>query len=1239
MGFRKRVIILVSVALAAWTMFFVHGSRSQQTSADSGEIPQAIGQCKVLTEQLESLATRLETGIQEPVFSEWRFSDILERESPIPLTSILVFEKGKPVFWNNNEVAPEATFLTTLRTGICIQLGNGWYYVVRKDSGGRILLAMLRIYTGYSLQNQYLQNGFHPLIGLGSDWKPVASGIRDDGSTSLEDHRGSLVLKVAQEPVVSRGPDETEDLWFVVLLASLLILMIDLVSQISRSTAGLLVAGAWAVRIWTDLNGWPASVAGLELFNPVHYASGLLLNSLGDMLITCGIILISMLFLHRLSGRNSSTTGSGRVFMLAAGWSAAAILLSIVVHGFFTGLVLNSQLAFDIRDFFSLNSYTVAGLTGLMILLISLYLAADATAACLSPLLKKGWLSFLLAWILPQGLGLVFWKFQPGFFQETPYSPVAWLLLNALVFTSLIRRKKEQQIPSFSVSVPVLLLLAVYSAQALQELNTQREQEERMLFARKLDSERDGITEFLLKKTAENIGKDSLLGRFLSGPAPGIDQLADAINAAGAHIRKNHLGGYLNRYEASFRFFDKNDKPVNLSGDPSWNIDALRKRFPTGGIEPASFRNDEGQPGYSLLIPILYRNILSGTLSLVLTDRSGGAEERRLPSLLLSDQLGSDTERRNYSYAFYKQGKLVSQQGDFNYYQTDAPYRIPKTGTGEMVFSGGDGMQHLFYRQGDRLVIVSSPDYGWTGWITLFSYLFTFYGISFLGGITIRHVAIQGLRFAPSLRNRLQAGVLTMVTFTLLLLGAATIAFFVRNYRDMQVQHLYERLKELQNMTGEIAGNLDNLRGDAEENTLFALERIATSTKADFNVFGRDGFLFYTSQPGIYQQGLQASLMNREAFRALTVGQQTVFDQTEQIGELDYLSAYEPIRNAQNTIIGYLNIPFYDRETELKQDISDFLVALINLYVFLFSVALLIAFAISGRITAPLQLLQENLRETRLGQLKPLEWKSRDEFGELIESYNRMLDQLQRSAEKLASSEREGAWREMARQVAHEIKNPLTPMKLGIQHLQRSLQEDSPDRPERINRICNTLVEQIDTLAGIAGAFSDFARLPGPEMETLNLIPILENTIALYGNDQGTGISLGAHPDTCMVSGDKDQLLRIFGNLVKNSLQAIPENRPGQINLSVIDGSDFITIAIADNGIGIPVEQQKQMFIPNFTTKTGGTGLGLVMVKAMTEGMGGDVRFETEVGKGTTFFIRLPKAKVVRIEKPNQVFS
>lgn len=1227
MGFRQRVLMMSAVALVAILALLLPWTPSgNPTEKQSATIASNAQQhCKQLTRELESLADRLAPRLEEPVFSDWRFSDLLDRENAIPQSTLLVLENGRPLFWSNGDVLPENVDQQNFQNGSCIRMANGWYYVIRRDVGSKTLLALLRIYAGYAIQNQYLRNGFHPALGLESAWSPYIDERKNE-SVQLVDHKGAVLMVIAPDPTGSTPPSDNGDLWFVLFLASILVLMLDMVSHASATRSGTIVVLVWLARIWTDVDGWPSVIAGLELFNPFHYASGPLLNSLGDLLVTSGILLISLVFLHRIGCESASKTERKYQAWMAILCIGSTTAFSIIVHGLFTGLVLNSQIAFEIRDFFSLNSYTVAGLAALLMLLTALYLAADVCAKFLSLVPEKRWLFFLLTWVLPQVVVIAAWKMQPDLTFGVPYGFTSWLLLQALLISTLIGRKTGRSLSSFGIVVPVLVVLGIYAAQSLYELNAHREKEKRMLFARKLDSEKDRIAEFLLENLTQNIGKDTSLARFLSGPAPGMDQLTDAINAAATHVQRNYLGGYLGRYEATCRFFDRNDNPINLSGDPSWNIDALRKRFPSGS-QPIAFRDEDGKTGFELLIPVTDKNQPAGTLALVLTNRTGSLDERRLPSLLLNDQLGTETGIRGYSYALYKQGKLVSHLGDFNYYQTDAPYRIPKTADGEMAFMEGDGMQHLFYRQGDRLVIVSSPNYGWTGWITLFSYLFTFFGISLLAAMSGRHLLLHGFRFTPSLQNRLQAGVLALVTFTLLLLGAATIAFFVRNYRDMQVERLYERLDELQNLTGEIAGTLDRLQGDTQENTRFALERVASSTRADFNVFSPDGHLFYTSQPGIYQQGLQAPLMERNALRALTVGQQTVFDQTEHIGELDYLSAYEPLRNGQNAIIGYLNIPFYDRETELKEDISDFLVALINLYVLLFSLALLIAFIISVRITAPLQLLQVNLRETRLGKMKPLEWKSRDEFGALVDSYNSMLDQLQRSAEMLARSEREGAWKEMARQVAHEIKNPLTPMKLGIQHLQRILQEETPDRPERINRICSTLVEQIDTLAGIASAFSDFARMPGPEMGSVDLVPILENTISLYSNDLRARITFGTHPGSYMVRGDKDQLIRIFGNLVKNGLQAIPEGRQGDIKLSIMEEPGFLTVSVTDNGSGIPTEQQKRMFIPNFTTKSGGTGLGLVMVKAMTEGMGGEVRFETEEGTGTTFFIRLPSAQ------------
>jgi signal transduction histidine kinase len=465
-----------------------------------------------------------------------------------------------------------------------------------------------------------------------------------------------------------------------------------------------------------------------------------------------------------------------------------------------------------------------------------------------------------------------------------------------------------------------------------------------------------------------------------------------------------------------------------------------------------------------------------------------------------------------------------------------------------------------------------------------------------------------------------------IVVGTLLLIGAATVTYIVDNYEQAQNNRIREKLHNIRVLVERELSNRDGLGENLGDDLQYAFNRLSATLKTDFNIYNPEGRLFFSTQPGIYEQEIIAPLMNRTALVSLTTNQKALYLQSENIGQLKYSAAYEPIRNSANKNIGFLSLPYFDRDTELKRDISGFLVALINLYVLLFSVSILIAFFISNRITQPLRIIQDNLRRTKLGTSnEPIVWKTKDEIGALINEYNRMVAELQKSAELLAKSERESAWREMAKQVAHEIKNPLTPMKLGIQHLQRAINDNHPNKEELVRKISNTMIEQIDTLSNIATEFSHFAKMPRPEYTQVELISVLQHTCDLYVEDGDTTILFENHPAEILVRADKDQLIRIFSNLIKNALQAIPDDRKGEVQILLQNLATEVIITIKDNGIGIPKDQLSKIFVPNFTTKSSGTGLGLAMVKAMTEGMGGQVWFETEESKGTSFYVKLVK--------------
>ncbi|MCB9194741.1 MAG: GHKL domain-containing protein, partial [Flavobacteriales bacterium] len=326
------------------------------------------------------------------------------------------------------------------------------------------------------------------------------------------------------------------------------------------------------------------------------------------------------------------------------------------------------------------------------------------------------------------------------------------------------------------------------------------------------------------------------------------------------------------------------------------------------------------------------------------------------------------------------------------------------------------------------------------------------------------------------------------------------------------------------------------------------------------------------------------------------------------------------------TPIAIVNIPYNKLEEVTSGDVGPFLRRLIEVYVFLLIGASLIAYFLSNYITKRLRTITDKLKQVQINRKnEPLAWKGEDEIGMLVNEYNRMISQLEDSAEKLAKTERESAWREMAKQVAHEIKNPLTPMKLSVQHLQRALKPDDPDYEEKLSMFANKLVTQIDALTHIANEFSNFAKMPKSNMEHLDVISILKSSIDLFAEHENIKFELDlGEIEICTLNADKEQLVRVFNNIIKNAIQSFETDAEGLIKIHVTLINGEVEISISDNGSGIPDDVKDKIFVPNFTTKSSGSGLGLAMVKQIVDVHGGSISFKTELNNGTTFLVKLP---------------
>jgi two-component system, NtrC family, nitrogen regulation sensor histidine kinase NtrY len=369
--------------------------------------------------------------------------------------------------------------------------------------------------------------------------------------------------------------------------------------------------------------------------------------------------------------------------------------------------------------------------------------------------------------------------------------------------------------------------------------------------------------------------------------------------------------------------------------------------------------------------------------------------------------------------------------------------------------------------------------------------------------------------------------------------------------------------------------------------------------------------------------------MSPSVLLELKFNKKSEFIHEENIGSLVYLSGYVPVMNHENELLGYLNILHFDQRNAFEDQLKQFFVAILNVFMLLLVLSILIALLVSSWLTGPLMLLRKSFSEMELGKSNaPISYKAQDEIGSLVAEYNHKLIELSEAAAKLAQSERESAWREMAKQVAHEIKNPLTPMKLSVQHLQRVFDPTDPKASDRIERVTNSLIEQIDALTSIANEFSNFAKLPQPIMAEVDIVELSKAVVALFDGDDKIRVELHVMSSgQVFVNADKEMILRVLNNLVSNGIQAAAINADSHIVLSIDSDAEFVFVRVKDTGTGIAEEQIQTIFEPYFTTKSTGTGLGLAMVKQIVETHHGSIEIEKTSASGTIVLVILPRLK------------
>ena len=478
-----------------------------------------------------------------------------------------------------------------------------------------------------------------------------------------------------------------------------------------------------------------------------------------------------------------------------------------------------------------------------------------------------------------------------------------------------------------------------------------------------------------------------------------------------------------------------------------------------------------------------------------------------------------------------------------------------------------------------------------------------------------------------SLRTRI------FISMILLVLGASILIFGVTVYQYKQEAENYheERLERkqkaiLENIKFVLASttyvvSTDNLEPIFNERD--KIDEMAEVHEMQIHIYDLEGNLVIKSDESFFKDTTEVSIP-KETLEKLEATPDKKYLKKTEINDQKYQSSYSYITDNKFKPLGILYLPYLQDDSLLNRDLNNFLVRMAEVYLFMLLIAIILSFFLSKYITKSLKIISEKINQTRLDKRnQKIELSNAtEEIYALVSAYNSMIDELEESAVKLATSEREQAWREMAKQVAHEIKNPLTPMRLSVQSFQRNFDKDDPEIQQKVDEYCNTIINQIDTMSSIASAFSNFAKMPAQQNETLNVPKIVKLALDIFNEKY---IEFKCEKEEILAKFDRTQLIRVVTNLVKNAIPALKDVEDPHIVVMVEEEEEMVCVSVSDNGSGISEENKEKVFEPKFTTKSSGMGLGLAMVKNIVETYNGNISFVSKQNKGTIFNVRFPK--------------
>ena len=1117
-------------------------------------------------------------------------------------TYYFIYNKNNLVFWSDNSLEISSSLLNRQSIWQPAQLPNAFCLTRTIYFENYRILSIIKIKNNYSYENEELVNSFSKGFNCYKQIQIISGSPTDRFAITDQNQTYLFSLAEPKTPVFNETWAIAGFIAYSVFFILFFILYCNFPliygkKTIEKEQFTQLALGVGAITGLLLYFGIPQVFFSNTLFTPFQYASNPFLNSFSHLSVLTGYF-ISTVYLYFF---HTKTRFSG-TFIQQAGRQLISAIYFVIVYYILSGLIFHSSIQLSILHFRDFSFISV-------------------------------WVHFLL---LIWGVGLVLLFFKTHFPNRRNLTQAIGIDLGlgiALFVLCLLISRED----AFRISISYLIIwsvfylyfsfknkniytfiaiwLLVFSGFIMLNsmiINEKKKTDKYKILAQNLyingSSENDQMADILLEELDVKIATDKRISKMLTRK--------DSVRTTNDYLNKTYLRGFWNKYDMRLNVLNSHSavykEYINFianSGSRIKKTHFFNVPSNENNLTYIGYFQSNGKEKDSLYFFMEFyprRNFKSYSF----------------PNLLIATTANIQTQL-NISIAKYERNRLVYASGKVEFANESGwiPQKKP-----EFFRTIYNNRLHFIYRPNPTsfVVIAEQEIHNHSSYLLYFAYVFlAFFSLS-AGLIWIYQLKQRKWKYRVGLTTKFQLAFIILLIISFIGIFFVSVNFIEEKYREQQIANLESKKSYIQKALQDLYYWNQDLNAQNAQVLNFDLQDLSYIYHTDIHVYNNHGELIGSSQPIIFNKNLISERISSIPF----FGANSNLNQYEHIGKLTYLSGYTDFVNGDFLQLGFISIPQFFSQDEIKAEIESFLAVVIHIYLIISILAILLSLFIGKQLAAPLNMLESKLKDMRLGRRnEKIDYGLNDEIGQLVIQYNRTVDELEQSARLLAKSERESAWKSMARQVAHEINNPLTPMKLTIQQLQRTKDLGGKDFDAYFKKSSVMLIEQIDNLSRIAGTFSNFARMPEANFLRIDIAARLYSVVQLFANNnEHIQLDYSGAEESVFVYADPEQMVQIFNNLLKNAIQAIPENREGKIRVNLSTDDKQVKISISDNGAGIDPTLHDKLFIPNFTTKSTGMGLGLAITKNIIELSGGAISFKTEPDKGTTFVVVLPES-------------